>query len=286
MFQLENRELRVELIDPERDRERLGPRFCWGGYIWQVYDADGRALLSGPEFPKPDPLPFNGQGLPESFRHRTRDGVPLTWRGDEGIAIGVGAIAVDQQREVVITAPCKWTITSTTDRIRFETEHAAAGFACHVTREVRLEGRLVTSTSWLRNVGSRPLSLQWFAHPFFPLTDGRVRAELPPGTALPVNDGFDVINSVLTSKRAFRGKDDGQFALLQLRAGMRLDAVLDHPLLSEMAFGTSFVPDECPVWGNAATFSIEPYQTLELAAGEMRQWLVWYRFSSRPRERP
>ena len=68
---------RVDILDPESDQRHLSPRFCHGAYIWQVRNADGQALLSGPEYPSPNPLAFNGQGLPEVFRFDEKwEGLP------------------------------------------------------------------------------------------------------------------------------------------------------------------------------------------------------------------
>lgn len=111
MLSLANRTLRVELLDPADDAARRGPRYCRGGYIWQVHDATRGPLVSGPEFPHPAPTPFNGQGLPESLRHRTRDGRPLTWRGSEGLGIGIGRLAAGNGNEVRLEEPCAWTVT-------------------------------------------------------------------------------------------------------------------------------------------------------------------------------
>ena len=79
MLHLANAELTVDLLDPVAEHAHLGPRFCWGGYIWQIHDQHVGDLLTGPEWPKPDPVPRNGQGLPESFRHSTMTGQPLLW---------------------------------------------------------------------------------------------------------------------------------------------------------------------------------------------------------------
>ena len=89
MLQLSNGELRVDLLDPVADAARQGVRYCWGGYIWQVREACGEPLLTGPEWPNATPSAFNGQGLPESFRHTRFEGRPLTWNGDHGLAVGV-----------------------------------------------------------------------------------------------------------------------------------------------------------------------------------------------------
>ena len=86
MLTLANAELTVSLIDPAAEQARLGPRYCWGGYIWQVSDRSIGTLLTGPEWPELTPLPHNGQGLPESFRHSTTEGAPLLWDGAVGLA--------------------------------------------------------------------------------------------------------------------------------------------------------------------------------------------------------
>ncbi|NUM68479.1 hypothetical protein HUU39_24940 [candidate division KSB1 bacterium] len=68
MYVLQNAQLSAHILDPIADQARLGPRYCVGGYIYQVRDAAGRPLLSGPEFPAEFPAVINGQGLPEVFQ--------------------------------------------------------------------------------------------------------------------------------------------------------------------------------------------------------------------------
>ena len=60
MIRLANAELALDLLDPDdpADAARLGARYCAGGYVWQVHDRKLGPLLSGPEFPKPDPTAF------------------------------------------------------------------------------------------------------------------------------------------------------------------------------------------------------------------------------------
>ena len=286
MLHLANSQLRLDLLDPIADAARLGPRFCAGGFIWQIHDLAAGAptpLLAGPEYPSPDPSPFNAQGLPESFRHRTRNGIPLTWQGSHGIAVGAGTLAEDSNRYVLLTAPCHWRITPFADRIVFETHSAAAGFAYALVRTIALTARAVRSTTRLTNLGAAPLALQWFAHPFFALTDGRARVELPAGTVLPENPGFTLdAAGTLSFKRRFAGQDDGQFSLLGLPPARELNLAVDHPSLARVTFATSFAPDECPVWANGHTISVEPYLTLRLAPGASREWRLRYEFIAHP----
>ena len=97
MLILKNSELTIDLIDPASDQIHLGPRFCWGGYIWQVKDNKLGPLMSGPEWPKAFPDPFNGQGLPESFRYKTRDNKFLTWNGSTGVSLGAGELGIKRR---------------------------------------------------------------------------------------------------------------------------------------------------------------------------------------------
>jgi hypothetical protein len=277
MFTLASGGLRVDLLDPAADRALLGARYAWGGYIWQVHDERLGPLLSGPEFPEPSPRPFNGQGLPESFRHSTRDGRRFTWLGDAGVAIGAGEIAF-RGGELHVTAPCSWQIERLDDRARFHTSHAAAGVSYQLVRTVELAGRELRSTSRLTNTGSAPLTLEWFAHPFFALTNGQIRVRLPAAARLPENPGFSLEAGELVQKRRFVGKDDGHLDSLQLPAGEPLRCRVDHPRLTQIDFRTSFVPSECLIWGNGHTFSIEPYLALSLSPRETRDWELRYGF--------
>jgi hypothetical protein len=279
VFSIWNEDLVVELLDLAVDHARLGPRFAWGGYIWQVQDRRVGPLLTGPEWPVATPIPFNGQGAPESFRHRTRDGQPLTWNGTRGVAIGAGEIA-EQTGELRVIAPCAWNVHVAATEARWSTRHAVAEFDYHLERIVALHGRELCSATRLTNHASAPLALEWFVHPFFALADGRIALELPAAATLPENPGFALVAGRLTQQRVFRDQYDGQFELLQLPAGEPLRCRLTHPKLSHVDFATSFVPSACPVWGNSNTFSIEPYLVTTLAPGATLEWELRYGFGA------
>lgn len=293
MFRLTSASLAVDLLDPAHsaDAAHLGARFCHGGFIWQIFQrgpADTLTpLLSGPEYPSPTPDPFNAQGLPESFRHRTRAGIPLTWNapGTHGVALGAGELTVDATGQVALPRPCSWLVRCAAHEAIFRTQHAAAGFAYELTRRITVIGTEVISASQLTNLAATPLALEWFAHPFWPLTAGSARIALPAGTTLPTNPGFTVApDGTLTFQRPFVTPDDSQFALLSLPGLPALPSTpslslsLDHPTLSRVEFSTSFFPSECPVWANARTVSVEPYLNLELTPGEIREWHVRHAF--------
>jgi hypothetical protein len=277
MLSLANDHLRLELLDPVADRAHLGPRFCWGGYLWQIHDVSAGPLLTGPEWPKADPSPFNGQGLPESFRHSTRDGRRHTWVGDRGVALGAGVLAPGG---ATVSEPCAWEIFPAAHEIVFKTTHAALGFHYAITRTIALTGRTVTSTSQLTNLAESPLMLEWFVHPFFALTDRLIQMQVPAGTQLADNPGFALTDRAFTQKRRFEHEKDGHMDFLRLPAGRALAARLSHPKLTLVDFETSFAPSECIVWGNSNTFSVEPYQTLALMPGEVRRWHLRYTFGA------
>lgn len=282
MLALANTTLRVEVLDPSADADRmhLGPRFCWGGYVWQVHDAIAGPLLAGPEWPVKQPLPFNGQGLPESFRHaELGSGRPLILEHRRGFIIGVGDVAPDSNNELAVTTPCVWTLTAAPDALEFCTAQSGNGHACQLTRRIALTGRTLTSATRLTNTGDRALPLHWFAHPFFALTDRLLTCELPSDWGMAENAGYALdASNRLSFKRRFEHKDDGHFE--KLRIGGPLRCVLSHPRLTGLIFSTDFVPDMCPVWGNSNTWSIEPYILSELAPGSTRTWTLNYEFGA------
>jgi hypothetical protein len=274
---LANAELEVELLDPNAADGLQGTRYCWGGYIWQVLDRSRGPLLSGPQFPLPRPDPFNGQGLPESFRFRTRDGLPLTWDGSKGYVIGAGTIAA-ADGGVRLVQPLAWTVRREPHRLVFEARSDDAAGGYHLLREVTLSGRSLHSHTRLTHLGPQSLSLEWFAHPFFALTDGLIEVRLPSGTRLAENPGFSLVDSVLRPKRRFAHERDGHMDFLSLPPGQPLRCRTNHPTLPHLDFETDFVPSECIVWGNSATFSVEPYLARTLAPGETSVWSLRYQF--------
>lgn len=279
MLQLTNGELRVDLLDPVADAARQGVRYCWGGYIWQVRAACGEPLLTGPEWPHPTPSAFNGQGLPESFRHTSFEGRALTWQGDRGVAVGAGEL-VRESGNVRLVSPCVWRVEPAPGALTFTTRHTAAGFDYELTRRIELDGRTVRSITRLHNHAAAPLELDWFAHPFFALKQGVAAATFPAGTTLAPNAGFTLTGRQLTQNRVFTRQDDGHMERsLRAPAGRDFRVSLAHPTLREVELETSFVPDPCVIWGNDRTFSVEPYRTVRVPSGTADTWSLTFRFS-------
>ena len=287
MLRLANRELSLDLLDPNdaTDHKRQGWRYCHGGYVWQVTDAKLGPLLTGPSYPD-EPSVYDGQGLPESFRHTRRDNnARLTWKGDAGHAIGAGNIAANSNPRasagdsVLLGEKCPWTIHTFPDHLVFQTRQTAAGVSYELSRKIELTGRTVTSYSQLTNAGDTPLALQWFPHPFWALTAQRAVLKVPAGTTVPENGVFVVAaDGTITCKRPFGPKPDNQFAVLALPPKTPLTLSLNHPKLTRVTFEVSYAPEDCPIWGNGHTISVEPYLALNLAPGETRHWHVRHGF--------
>lgn len=279
MLTLANAELTVDLLDPAAEHARLGPRFCWGGYIWQVNDRSIGTLLTGPEWPDPTPQPHNGQGLPESFRHSTTTGQPLLWDGKVGLAPGAGALGRDAQGAVVVTEPCVWQIERQPEQIIFRTAQSVGRWSYSLERVIELRGRQLLSRSRLTNRGTEALKLEWFAHPFFALqSDGRLRSTLPAAVTLEENPGYTLTDGEVTLRRAFVGVHDGHLVHLGLPANQPFAVSLSHPKLTTVRFATDFVPFKCVLWANGNTLSFEPFLALDLAPGESRTWSLTYDF--------
>jgi hypothetical protein len=276
---LSNNQLRIEVLDPLADRARLGQRYGWGGYIWQVHDANHGPLLAGPEWPEANPSVDNGQGLPEACRHRTTRGEPLLWKDNIGLLPGGGKLGRDSAGATIVTEPCRWETERHADRLIFRTEQVVADWSYQLVRKLELHGREVLSVTQLTNRAQSPLVLEWFAHPFFALdSDGRAGLTLPAGTRLPQNEGYVLEGRQLGFRRGFVGKDDGCLVQLELPRDSALDVRISHPRLSHVDFKTSFAPSKVVLWANGNTVSVEPFQALHLAAGETRQWTLTYEF--------
>lgn len=280
MLRLANAELSIELLDPVDDRERLGPRFCGGGFIWQVHDAHAGPLLAGPEWPNPVPSPFNAQGLPESFRHSTTTGEPLLWAGETGLAPGAGALRRDATGAVFVSEPCRWSIRDSDKCLLFSTAQNVDRWSYELERTIALRNRTIVSTSRLANSGTTTVMLEWFAHPFFPLLNGRTRVIVPAGTQLAQNPGFVLTGNELTFYRPFAGEHDGHLDHLTLPRDQPLAATLSHPAIHYVRFSTDFAPFKCVIWANGNTLSLEPFLRLHLAPGESREWSLSYEFGT------
>lgn len=246
--------------------------------MWQVHDLRAGPLLTGPEWPETQPDSFNGQGLPEAFRHRTPAGSPVLWRGETGLSPGAGRLA-QRDGATSVVEPCEWTIESGPTHAVFRTAQTVLDWSYALERTLMLDGRTLRSRTRYTNRSTTPLVHEWFAHPFFALgTDGRATIAVPTGTSMAENPGYALADNRLMFRRAFQGKDDGHLETLHLPARQPLAIEISHPRLTEVRFTTDFEPLRTVIWANGNTVSVEPFLPLRLAPGETHEWELTYTF--------
>ena len=287
MYTLKNTQLTVSILDPIADQPRLGSRYCSGGYIYQVTDSEKGELLAGPHYPDPNPVPFDGQGAPDMFFTPLSSGeVPL---GGEAGCIGVGKVRrtnadhpFDVRFNPEVSEHVVWAVEQGVDSITMRTQHAFQDWAYTLTRYVALEGRVVISRTAIISQGIADLPVRWFAHPFFPLTADNVLCRFSPALGLPENPGYQAdAAGFVCRKPAFDWSRGGHFQPMDLPASgadATLTVVEKHPKLGQVTVQTDFWPGFLPIWGNARTFSFEPYFIRTLSTGQAAEWSIRYTF--------
>jgi hypothetical protein len=271
MYVLRNDSLEVQILDPIADQERLGTRYCTGGYIFQIRDAAHGDLLTGPTFPDSFNT-FDGQGIPDAFklgpiqRPGASDGTALI------IGVGICDLEADQVREF-----CRWDVVADTTGIRFSTSQTFEQTVLELERHVSLNGRTVRSATWLRNRGKRPLPFRWFPHPFYPHpeTDELCRFNLP--VSFPENDGYEMAESGFV-RRCGWPWTSGHYQALDQAGSAPLSILQKHPKLGLVSGTCSYIPTYIPIWGNPNTFSWEPFLDGWVGAGQERAWHIDYDF--------
>jgi|EP01044_Picomonas_judraskeda_P017912 hypothetical protein len=83
MLVLENASLRVTLLDPHADRDRLSIRYCCGGYIFQVEDKQLGPLLAIPDQLTDEQAKqySNGKVWEDGFNVQDGQGIPDCFSG-------------------------------------------------------------------------------------------------------------------------------------------------------------------------------------------------------------
>jgi hypothetical protein len=285
MYTLLNAQLSVSILDPIADQHRLGSRYCSGGYIYQVTDALKGELLSGPQYPDPEPNVFDGQGAPDMFFTALMTGeVPV---GGEAGCIGVGRVRrtsplepFDVRYNPEVSEYVRWEVHTAEHSITMSTRHAFADWGYALTRFVQLNGRRVYSRTTIASEGTAVLPVRWFAHPFWPLTPDHVLCRFTPPLGLPENPGYHYnADGYLCRKPEYDWSRGGHFQPLELPAAQAgLTIVEQHPKLGQVSARTDFWPGFMPIWGNTRTFSFEPYFIRSLSAGQSAEWSIEYEF--------
>lgn len=281
MWTIGNRELRVQLLDPKEDRERLGTRYCHGGYVWQVEDAVAGPLLSGPCFPE-EPDVFNGQGLPEIFtpvwgEDEVEQGGRVGLPGIGEVEFTTGVRPFDRAMNTRILVPCDWAVRVTGTVATYETRQALGAFGAHLVRTVSLEGRLLQMRTRLVNSGSVGMPVRWFAHPFFPMTRSGRATQFGAGVSVPSHPAYGLEPD--GALRLVPGSPSTIcYHVLRVEPGTRLRAMQAHDAVGSIEVSGDFPLALLPVWYNESAYSFEPYFETLLAPGQGADWGLRYRF--------
>ena len=274
MHTLGNAELTVSVLDPVADQARFGTRYCTGGYIFQVDDTRRGPLLAGANYPDyPDGfIPYNGQGIPDAFNlsplAEPKPGGPLA------LIVGIGLC--DLVADTVVEF-CQWAVEETPGALVFRTAQAFQSFALQLERTIALHGRTVRSTTRLTNTGQPFIPLRWFPHPFYPQPEGDELCRFNLPVSMPDNPGYVQAPSGFIARRNFpNGR--GYFQPLEMDVHAPLAIVQKHPVTGLAAGTCSYVPTWLPIWGNANTFSWEPYLERTVAPGQTAEWWIDYDF--------
>jgi hypothetical protein len=275
MLTLKNESLRVSVLDPVADSDRLGTRYCTGGFIFQIEDSARGILLSGPTFPDSYNL-FDGQGAPDAFQPALP--VEQDSEGTPSRVLGIGIGLIDPKADETLER-CTWDIGGGSGALIFRTAQKAGPWSFQLARTLILRGRTLRSETALLNTGARHLPFQWYPHPFFPLSPSGECCRVSVPVTLPDNPGYELSeNGFLIMKSLPWTGSENHFQLLGHRGDRPVSFLQKHPVTSLVSVGCDYVPTRLPVWGNSCTFSFEPYYERNLTPQDEARWSITFDF--------
>ncbi len=271
MYALKSESLEVSILNPSADQERLGPRYCTGGYIYQVVDIRHGALLSGPTYPESFNW-FDGQGIPDAFNLSPLRAPAAP--GPAALIIGVGLCDLELNR---VTEFCRWEIRQQPSELSMRTAQTFERFALELERTVALHRRTVRSATRLKNTGNLPIPIRWFPHPFFPQPETGELCRFNIPVSIPANPSYELGASGFICRKDWPWQD-GRFQALDHAADASLAVLQKHPSLGLVAATCSYIPGFLPIWGNPHTFSWEPFLERTIGVGQETTWWIDYEF--------
>ncbi len=270
MLTLQNEQLRIELLHPEADQARMGARYCTGGYIYQVHDNAHGPLLSGPTYPDSFNW-FDGQGIPDAFNLS-----PVHSTQSLGKALVIGTGICDLPTRKVLTF-AEWQIEHGHDNLRFVTDQAFEETKLTLMRTVSLMQRTIRSHTRLQNTGSASIPMRWFPHPFYPQTESDELLWVNAPLRWRSDPAYTQQTNGFIARTAWPWTE-GHYCPLDHDAQAPLLLLQRHPKLGLVSAACSYVPDFFPIWGNAHTFSWEPFLERLIAPGQSVDWFIDYTF--------
>lgn len=278
MHYLKSGSLSAAIINPETDTELLGNRYCWGGYIWHVNCAERGDLTTGPEWPVSPPDPWNGQGLPEVFRWDDKIlGHPTTVNEQEGFIIGIGQAHMEGKQPVV-DKPSTWDTDLTADSCTMTSEDGLGSQRYRLKRRITLtDGKELSATTHITNIGEAPLPVHWYAHPFLPHdAQGHSSISLQTPVTIADNPGYLLDSGELSMRGDTTFDAKGHFLWLGMDPGATLTGTHNPQTAKAVTIRCDGKLTMMPVWANNSTFSIEPYHLRHLLPGAEAQWSISY----------
>ncbi len=277
MLQLDGESLRVSVLDPAADRDRLGTRYCTAGFIFQVEDSSRGPLLSGPTYPDSYNL-YDGQGIPDAFQphlvlEQNKDGTPA-------LVLGIGIGLIDTKANLV-GERAVWKVAKAAGTLVFHAEQAAGPWSFTLERTLTLRGRTLRSETALSNTGTRHVPFQWYPHPFYPLYPTGECCRMSVPVTLPENPGYELLPNAFLGMKHLPWdpkKNENHFQLVGHPGDRPVSFTQKHPVTSIVTAACDYVPARLPVWGNTRTFSFEPYYERNLSPQDTARWSMTYDF--------
>ena len=282
MLKLQNENFLLEILDPRKDHDLLGARYCRGGQIFQVKNSQGEALFCGPTYPEAYNA-FDSQGLPDAFN--SYPNFEQSQLGDEIFVIGVGRVKYSNPIETFfacdnreVAKAVDWEIEKEGQKITFSCEDEYQGFAYRLEKSVELKNYAIEQKIRLVNTGDKQLPVSWFAHPFFFHREDLVFGNLPvkqEANSLYFRNQDNEITVSLPED--FDTVRDQTFVMGQaIQNEEVLHVPIRHKFLDNFSIDCHFKVAQFPVWYNEKTISPEPFLIQDLGKSEQLPWAINY----------